>query len=823
MPLPEPGRESERKQRVAWARMAALTALLTLCASTASAQQEDEQKGVERDNYNIKQSIEFGGRFTSTSGDPQAYDTFVNLQQGARLFGFTTEMRSLNHHGTLFDNLYFNNYGYGGDPNDVSRLRVGKNRWYNFSAMFRKDQNSWDYSLQANPLNPTTPFVNGPAGYGGTACTACVRTNSPHLQSTRKKLGDYSLLLRPEGKVRLRLGYARNVVEGPAFSTIHQGTEQLLLQDWKTTVNTYRVGVDFKVLPRTNISYDQILNYSKGDNLQTDRNQNPLFQLANGQAVDLGVSFNAGANQPCDSTFLAGTSFVNPTCSAYFSYLDHGRTRTNVPTEQFSLQTNYWKAWDLVAQASYSGGDTDVFDYTQSLFGREARTNLRNQTNTGPIHGRHVTATADFGATWHITKQLSFIDSFHYSNWHNPVSFVSTVCSFFSPDLLTAANVFSPTAGVPASCTPPADGALGTPVHSSSSGPDVAVVVNRNLLKQDEKTNLAELEYQFSSKIGMRVGYRYRHRAVDDGFFATTNAIFFPDNAARGSCALQSGVLPEGCTQNADGSISFVSPPSDDTGETFINEHAAVFGIWARPTRDLRISFDTELTSADNAFTRISPRQLQEYRVRSRYKAADWLNLNGSVTIFEGRNNVFQINDLHHNRAYGFAATIHPNERWGMEIGYEYNDVFSQILICYISVANGQPGPGIQACPDVPGLVQQLSTYTNHSHNGYFDITVTPVRRVTARLGANLTGTSGSDLRLDPQALIPSAVTGPLDSKYLHPYGGVDYRFAKSWTGKAYWDYYGYHEDPTAGAVQDLFAPRNFRGNLVTLSLRYAF
>ena len=42
-------------------------------------------------------------------------------------------------------------------------------------------------------------------------------------------------------------------------------------------------------------------------------------------------------------------------------------------------------------------------------------------------------------------------------------------------------------------------------------------------------------------------------------------------------------------------------------------------------------------------------------------------------------------------------------------------------------------------------------------------------------------------------------------------------------TGKAFWDYYGYHEDPTTGAVQDVFAPRNFRGNLVTLSVRYAF
>jgi len=90
--------------------------------------QEDEQKGVDQGNYNIKQSIEFGGRITSLGGDLPTYDTFVNLQQGPRLLGFSMEMRSLNHHDALFDRLYFSNFGYGGDPNDVSRLRVSKNK-----------------------------------------------------------------------------------------------------------------------------------------------------------------------------------------------------------------------------------------------------------------------------------------------------------------------------------------------------------------------------------------------------------------------------------------------------------------------------------------------------------------------------------------------------------------------------------------------------------------------------------------------------------------------------------------------------------------------
>src|SRR5271155_5976767 len=95
-----------------------LTALL-FCGQPVRAQDE-EQKGVDQGNYNIKQSIEFGGRFTSIGGDLRTYDTFVNLQQGPRLLGFTTEMQSLDHHDTFFDRLYFSNFGYGGGPHKAT-------------------------------------------------------------------------------------------------------------------------------------------------------------------------------------------------------------------------------------------------------------------------------------------------------------------------------------------------------------------------------------------------------------------------------------------------------------------------------------------------------------------------------------------------------------------------------------------------------------------------------------------------------------------------------------------------------------------------------
>ncbi len=726
-------------------------------------------------------------------------------------------MQSLDHHATLFDRLYFSNSGYGGDPNDVSRLRISKNKWYDFDALFRRDENAWNYSLLANPLNPTTAFTNGPAGYGLPICTSCVIGNSPHLYGTQRRMSDFNLVLLPQSKIRFRMGYSRNINEGPSLTTIHQGTEQLLFQEEKDTVNAYRIGVDFKILPKTNISYDEILSYYKGDTGQTDNNQQ--FLLSNGTPVDLGVSFNEAAGQPCAGTFLAG-GLVNPTCSAYIDYLRHGRARTNSPTEQLSVQSSFFKNWDLSAKASYTGGDMNVYNWIESLTGREARTNLYNQTNTGPVFGRHVAANADFGATWRITDRLSFVDSFHFSNWHNPAEFDDSSCSFFTPSLIGAPNFFTPTATLPVSipCAPPSNGVAGTPVHNSSSAPDISFAVSSLFLKQDEKTNLAELEYQFSPKLGVRAGFRYRHRSIDDNDYETTTDIFFPNNANRGACALVGGALPAGCTPDGDGSFTFVTPsPTASPDETLINEYSGVFGIWARPVNHWKISFDTELMSADNSYTRISPRQTQEYRLRTTYKPADWINVNGSITIWEGRNNVFEVNNLQHNRVYAFSTMLQPNEKVGLELGYDYNDVFSQILICFTSSAV-VTGPSTVTCTGVPGLVQELSTYINKSNFGYFDASWTPFRRLTARLGANLTGTSGSALI----SITPNAPSGPLDSKYMQPFGGIDYHFARGWTGKAYWGYYGYHEDES-NVVQDTFAPRNFHANLVTLSLRYAF
>ena len=112
--------------------------------------------------YIIKQSAEFGGRITDFSGNTGTWDTMVNLGSGPRLFEYTLELHSPTHKGLLFDDLLFSNFGYGGDPNDFTRVRAQKGKIYSFNAAFRRDQNIFDYDLFANPLNPASPTLNIP-------------------------------------------------------------------------------------------------------------------------------------------------------------------------------------------------------------------------------------------------------------------------------------------------------------------------------------------------------------------------------------------------------------------------------------------------------------------------------------------------------------------------------------------------------------------------------------------------------------------------------------------------------------------------------------
>ncbi|MGB7730823.1 MAG: hypothetical protein WBL50_22540 [Candidatus Acidiferrum sp.] len=787
------------------------------------AQQFDEQNGINQDNYNIKQAVEFGVRITSISGDLQTYDTMVNLQQGPRLLNFTTEMRSLDHHGTFFDRFFFSNFGYGGDPNVVTSLRVSKNKWYAFDGLFRHDENFFDYSLLANPFNPAPPPANAPAGFNPVVnappnvLNTQVVAMSPHYFNTRRNMQNYGLTILPDAKIRFRIGYNYSTNTGPSYSTLHEGTEQFLFQNLSSGMSQYRLGVDFRFLPKTTISYDQIWSYYKTDPGAIDQNQQ--FNLGAGfSPVDLGVSWNG---PPCNPAFQPG-GLVNPACNAFYSYQSHLRSRINAPTEQISLQSNFIPALQVAGKFSYTGSDFNVNDYQQAFTGRVSRSALANYAEFGPMQGRHVASYGDLGATWQITHDFSLVDSFHYGNWNEPAQYASTQCSLFSGSLIVSPVMFAPTAPLPSnSCPTPAGLSTGTPAHSSSSGPDILVNLDSNFLKQQITSNLLEGQVQMSAKAGAYFGYQFTHRVIADNFYNTQNAIYFPSFAERGNCALSNGVLPNGCTLNADGSVSFATPNPTygPPGVTDINYNSAVLGLWFKPTQNLRINLDADLGSANNTFTPLGARDYQELRARLQYRAASWLNLSLYFQTMDGQNPTINVSGSEHNRNAGISLSLTPSEKFSAQLGYNYNSIYSQILICYTSDFEQ---PGLPPCPGVSGLVQQSSPYSSNVNTGFLDVLWMPVKRLSLEVGANLSGVTGSELNLNPLSPIATLPAGSLNSEWYQPYGSVAYHFAKSWTGRARWDYYGYHEDSN-GSYQDLYAPRNFRGNLITLSIRFAF
>ncbi|HEX9222985.1 MAG TPA: hypothetical protein VF860_06615 [Candidatus Acidoferrales bacterium] len=742
----------------------------------------ETNRGVEAGVYKIKQSAEFGGRLSDFTGSQAMWDTFVNLGTGPRLLEYTLDIHAPNHNGRLFDDLSFSNFGYGGDPSNVSRLRVLKGKYYTLNANFRRFQNIFDYDLLANPLNPPTSNPNVPI------------LNSPHELLLTRRMSDVSLGLFPLAKVRFRLGYSRVVNAGTSFSSTHLGTDPLIFQPTLNTSDNYQAGISLRFIPKTSINYDQFYTYFKGDTTgQLSGFGLPTFALAGGIPVNLGLPFNTAAGQPCATPILA-TGFVNPACNGVFSYNRFGRTRNDFPTEQVSFQSNYFRRLDLSGRMNYSDAEASMPSFAELFDGLITRTRGRSFQTTGGSLNHRLSLTGDFGVTYQVTDRLRVADNFHYDNFRIPGAWNLTTNNLFGATLLSVPNQFNP-----ATCPPPFTAAT-CPQHNASSGPDINNDLLNVFLRQREKFNTIELEYDFTRRVSAHIGYRYGHREITHDISDVQFQTFFPTLPNRGACA----GLPLSPT-----GICTTTVEEVDGDTTPITSHSALFGFSARPTDAFRIIFDTELFYADRAFTRISPRQLQQYKLRTTYKPLDWVNFGAALYILENRNNTADIGNLQHNRSYAFTTSLAPGQgKWGLDLSYDYNDIFSQTNICF--VATPTP-PGSLSC-GTP-LLSGISIYKDRSHVGSGSVFLKPVSRVTAAVGYTVTSTAGNTLILNP-----IAPTGPLSYNYHLPTASLAIELSKRLTYRTGWNYYDYNEKSLPGPT----LPRDFRGNVLTLSMRYA-
>jgi hypothetical protein len=762
--------------------------LLAAAAAAATAQQPDSpEAGWNPGDYNVRQSIELGARVVDIGGNGSVYDTFVDQHSGMRILRQDLEMNSHDHHGLLFDRLSLHSFGFGGEPNTAARLRMGKDRWYDLRAEFRRDRSPWDFNLLANPLNPPG------------SVPAILLISSPHRMDTVRRMSDVSVKLAPRSSVSLRLGYSRNVHDGPAFSTLHlgipsTGLETMLSAPMRSLTDTYFVGWDVKALPRTTISFDQVLPFYRNDSFRQDKNF--VFQLANGTPVDLGIVFN-DAFATCGPLLDPGNpQFANPFCNGVTGYSRFGPQRSRYPESRLSAQSDYFRRWNLNARASYSSGRNRMPAYTESFDGFLTPSNERKFTTTADSDSRRVLAAADLGATWEGNDHVSVHETFRFTGLRVPGSTHSVQNELFGDSLLTPPNMFAP-----ANCPPPFVAAT-CPHHSFLSAADVDTSTVNSYLGEETESNQLQLELSANEHFGVNVGHRFRRREITTRLDMADALSFFPDQPNRGACF--AGPL------DAQG-VCQVRVSSSGDSKVTIHENSLLLGAWFRAQDHWRGNFDLEWRNADNAYTRLDPRAWQQYRARVSYAANEKLNFTASGNFTSARNSQSEERHRDHNRNANLTALFTPARAWELELGYDYLSVHAETNICFSSSA--LPA---SAAPCTLGvfLFEEEALYNSRSHSAFGRVAWHPVERFRAELGYYGNSDNGDALFTDPLS-----VPGTLRYNFHQPWASVEIGLAKGWTLRQRYNYYGYNEKAPSGPSP----ARDFRANVFLTSLRYSF
>jgi hypothetical protein len=181
-------------------------------------------RGQNVEDYNVVNSFELGYRFALIDGDQGAYRSQVNYGNGIRLLGSSLTVNSRDGHGRFFDEIVLNTIGLGNDPYEAARLRIQKNKLYDYNMLWRAN----DY------FNPALPIADG-----------------QHFRDTRLVLQDHDLTLLPQAKFRVRFGYTRNTQSGPALTTFQlfdtRSAALPFFADIRRNFNEYRLGADITV------------------------------------------------------------------------------------------------------------------------------------------------------------------------------------------------------------------------------------------------------------------------------------------------------------------------------------------------------------------------------------------------------------------------------------------------------------------------------------------------------------------------------------------------------------------------------------------------
>ena len=290
--------------------------------------------------YSIHQTVDLGGRIAGVTGSNAMYSTLVNLQSGPRVLGETFEMRALpgNKH-TWVDTVSAFGSGFGGDPNSFSKLSLSKGRAYEFSGIFRRDRQYFDYDLLGNPNIPTGESIAIGPKNAPTGSYAWPQVNqSPVLFNTVRRMTDTNLTIFPLSKVTYRVGYSQNIFQGPSLSPsgYQFAKYDAILQEYqRNSTDDFLGGIDWKPIHGTKLTFEEQIDHYKADSYFTMAPGDFNVQEADGTlaALDDFDSQTPYPSSACNANSIGttpilsapqtagGLPVINAACAVVTSYL----------------------------------------------------------------------------------------------------------------------------------------------------------------------------------------------------------------------------------------------------------------------------------------------------------------------------------------------------------------------------------------------------------------------------------------------------------------------------------------------------------------------
>jgi hypothetical protein len=761
---------------------------------------------VKAGSYLVHQSLEVGGRITSVTGSQSMWDTLVNQGSGGRILGQSLDMHSTDTHKTpFFDSLSTFSNGYGGDPYNVTHLKMSKGRFYDFAGSFRRDRNYFDYNLLDNSL-----LTTGTA----TAPPLVTENDSLHLFNTVRRNLDTELTLFPISFISYRAGYTHGTHEGPTYSSIHNGGDVQVLNYFRNAEDTYTAGIDVKPAKRTTISYDQFLVYYKGDSNFSLAGAN--YTLSNGAPVSLGVDV-LGGNTTCGSATakpvstlgpeVSASGVVNPYCTGTLVQSQTAPTRTSFPTEQVRFSSHFFDKIAFNGRFLYSGATSTVNSFNETFNGL-GRGNVRQTIETGSgangqfANNKRIRSDGDVGLVAELSKIFSVSDSVIVWNTRTE-GYSNNTTQTWTGVAGSAATKTAPAVPTTSMLTPLSD--------PSITVTNVAAIATGNL---DEKVaqNTVLATAAIGSQVKVSGGWRYKNREISDPH--ATNLTWTENGAIAGAVIQPSRMVRL--------NVNFDSMSSKfDSGTAVLAETTP----------------STTLLSA-NTFTRTAPDKSYHFRARALIKPAKWIDFAITGNDYSAKNDDPQVNHTEHNHDLSFAANYTPVEGFTFNFNFAHDDVFSQTDLCYIFVATTTTNPPVSLPSGALGSTGTcLKTATNpegtlttaaassqlYLGHGTYDapsnffagaIDWSPSKYFRLNAGARLNAVSGS-----AEMLNPLMVPGALQSRYYTPFADLLVNVASQWAWHGNWIHNEYDERGPLGSL----APRNVKGDTLTLGVKYAF